>query len=349
MPKTAFPLSPNRIMPDFLTPQILLSLAVIGAGAFFLLNSAAIAVYAERRIAAFIQNRVGPNRVGPAGLLQPIADVLKLILKEDITPSQGNKTIHAIAPMIPVATALMTVAVIPFGDGLVGSNLDAGVLYLLAITSLGVYGVTLAGWASNSKYALLGGLRSAAQMLSYELPMGMAVASCILFAGSLSMVDVVNSQDMIWNIFRNPLGFLIFFVAALAEANRTPFDLVEAEQELVGGFHTEYSSMKFGMFFLAEYMHVTIGSMLVTSFFLGGYHLPFAPLWLPELSPLWKGVLDVLVFLGKTLFIAFTYIWIRWTIPRFKYDQLMRLGWSKLLPLSIINFLVIASVLYFFR
>jgi NADH-quinone oxidoreductase subunit H len=306
-------------------------------------------VYAERRIAAFIQNRVGPNRVGPLDLLQPIADVLKLILKEDITPTQGNKTIHAIAPMIPVATALMTVAVIPFGDGLVGADLNAGVLYLLAITSLGVYGVTLAGWASNSKYALLGGLRSAAQMLSYELPMGMAVASCILFAGSLSMVDVVNSQDMVWNIFRNPLGFIIFFVAALAEANRTPFDLVEAEQELVGGFHTEYSSMKFGMFFLAEYMHVTIGSMLVTSFFLGGYHLPFAPLWLPELSPLVKGILDVHVFLGKTLFIAFTYIWIRWTIPRFKYDQLMRLGWSKLLPLSIINFMVIAAILYFFR
>lgn len=336
-------------MLDFLTPQILLSLSVIGAGAFFLLNSAALAVYAERRIAAFIQNRVGPNRVGPMGLLQPIADVLKLILKEDITPTQGNKTIHAIAPMIPVATALMTVAVIPFGDGLVGADLNAGVLYLLAITSLGVYGVTLAGWASNSKYALLGGLRSAAQMLSYELPMGMAVASCILFAGSLSMVDVVNSQDMIWNIFRNPLGFIIFFVAALAEANRTPFDLVEAEQELVGGFHTEYSSMKFGMFFLAEYMHVTIGSMLVTSFFLGGYHLPFAPLWLPELSPLVKGILDVHVFLGKTLFIAFTYIWIRWTIPRFKYDQLMRLGWAKLLPLSIINFMVIAAILYFFR
>jgi len=336
-------------MLDFLTPQILLSLSVIGVGAFFLLNSAALAVYAERRIAAFIQNRVGPNRVGPMGLLQPIADVLKLILKEDITPTQGNKTIHAIAPMIPVATALMTVAVIPFGDGLVGADLNAGVLYLLAITSLGVYGVTLAGWASNSKYALLGGLRSAAQMLSYELPMGMAVASCILFAGSLSMVDVVNSQDMVWNIFRNPLGFIIFFVAALAEANRTPFDLVEAEQELVGGFHTEYSSMKFGMFFLAEYMHVTIGSMLVTSFFLGGYHLPFAPLWLPELSPLVKGILDVHVFLGKTLFIAFTYIWIRWTIPRFKYDQLMRLGWAKLLPLSIINFMVIAAVLYFFR
>jgi NADH-quinone oxidoreductase subunit H len=336
-------------MLDFLTPQILLSLSVIGVGAFFLLNSAALAVYAERRIAAFIQNRVGPNRVGPLGLLQPIADVLKLILKEDITPTQGNKTIHAIAPMIPVATALMTVAVIPFGDGLVGADLNAGVLYLLAITSLGVYGVTLAGWASNSKYALLGGLRSAAQMLSYELPMGMAVASCILFAGSLSMVDVVNSQDMVWNIFRNPLGFIIFFVAALAEANRTPFDLVEAEQELVGGFHTEYSSMKFGMFFLAEYMHVTIGSMLVTSFFLGGYHLPFAPLWLPELSPLMKGILDVHVFLAKTLFIAFTYIWIRWTIPRFKYDQLMRLGWSKLLPLSIINFMVIAAVLYFFR
>jgi NADH-quinone oxidoreductase subunit H len=336
-------------MPDFLTPPIVLSLAVIGGGAFFLLNSAALAVYAERRVAAFIQNRVGPNRVGPLGLLQPIADVLKLILKEDVTPTQGNKTIHAIAPMIPVITALMTVAVIPFGDGLVGADLSAGVLYLLAITSLGVYGVTLAGWASNSKYALLGGLRSAAQMISYELPMGMAVASCVLLAGSLSMVDVVNSQIMVWNIFINPIGFIIFLVAALAEANRTPFDLVEAEQELVGGFHTEYSSMKFGMFFLAEYMHVTIGGMLVTAFFLGGHHLPLAPLWLPDL-PVWmKGVLDVSVFLTKTIFISFVYIWIRWTIPRFKYDQLMRLGWGKLLPLSIINFMVIAAVLYALR
>lgn len=308
----------------------------------FLLQSAAIVVYVERRVAAFIQNRIGPNRVGPFGLLQPLADVLKLILKEDVTPTQGNRMLHTIAPMIPVTTALLTVAVIPFGDGLVASNLNIGVLYLLAVTSLGVYGVTMAGWASNSKFSLLGGLRAAAQMVSYELPLGMAVASCVLLAASLSVVDVVNAQSMWWFVFLNPVGAIIFIVASFAEANRTPFDLVEAEQELVGGFHTEYSSMKFGMFFLAEYMHVVIGSMLITTFFFGGYHLPFADAWLPEMSAFWKGVIDVNVFLAKTSFWVFVFIWVRWTIPRFKYDQLMNLCWSRLLPLSILNFVFIA-------
>jgi len=254
--------------------------------------------------------------------------------------------LHTLAPLVPVVTALMTVAVIPFGDGLVVANLNVGVLYLLAVASLSVYGVTMAGWASNSKYSLLGGLRSAAQMVSYELPMGMAVASVALLASSLSVVDVVNAQAMWWFIFLNPIGAVIFIVASFAEANRTPFDLVEAEQELVGGFHTEYSSMKFGMFFLAEYMHVVIASMLISTFFFGGYHLPFAPLWLPELSPFLKGVLDIHVFLAKTVFWIFVFIWVRWTIPRFKFDQLMRLGWSRLLPLSIVNFMVIAIVLY---
>ena len=311
-----------------------------------LLNSAAIAVYAERRIAAAIQNRLGPNRVGPFGLLQPIADVVKLLLKEDVTPARGFKTIHAIAPMIPVITALMTVAVIPFGDGLYATDINAAVLYLLAVNSLGVYGVTLGGWASNSKYSLLGGLRAAAQMISYELPMGMAIASCILFAGSLSMIDVVNSQEVWWNIFRNPIGAVIFIVAAFAEANRTPFDLVEAEQELVGGFHTEYSGMKFGMFFLAEYMHVMIGSMLITTFFFGGYHLPFAGYWLPEMGSMAKAILDVSVFTLKTFFWAFVYIWVRWTIPRFKYNQVMKLGWKRMLPISILNFIVLAILIY---
>jgi len=311
-----------------------------------LLNSAALAVYAERRVAAFIQNRVGPNRVGPFGLLQPFADVLKLILKEDVTPAHGFKTIHTIAPVIPVVTALMTVAVIPFGEGLYVTDINAGVLYLLAMTSLGVYGVTLAGWSSNSKYSLLGGLRAAAQMISYELPMGMAIASCILFSNSLSMLEVADSQLYWWNIFRNPIGGVIFVVAAFAEANRTPFDLVEAEQELVGGFHTEYSSMKFGMFFLAEYMHVVIGSMLITTFFFGSYHLPFSGYWLPELSATWKTVLDVAVFTGKTVFFIFLYIWVRWTIPRFKYNQVMKLGWSRLLPISIANFVVLAVLIY---
>ena len=327
-------------------PVTTTSYIVLGTALFMLLNSAAIAVYAERRISAFIQNRYGPNRVGPLGLFQPLADVVKLLLKEDVTPAQGFKTIHAIAPMIPVITALMTVAVIPFGDGLYATDINAAVLYLLAVNSLGVYGVTLGGWASNSKYSLLGGLRAAAQMISYELPMGMAVASCILFSGSLSMIDVVNSQEVWWNIFRNPIGAVIFIVAAFAEANRTPFDLVEAEQELVGGFHTEYSSMKFGMFFLAEYMHVMIGSMLITTFFFGGYHLPFAGYWLPEMSPMIKGILDVSVFTLKTVFWAFVFIWVRWTIPQFKYNQVMKLGWKRMLPISIFNFLGLAVIIY---
>ena len=323
------------------------SYIVLGTALFMLLNSAAITVYAERRVAAFIQNRVGPNRVGPLGLLQPIADVLKLILKEDVTPVQGHKTIHTLAPLIPVITALMTVAVIPFGDGLYATNINAGVLYLLAVASLGVYGVTLAGWASNSKYSLLGGLRAAAQMISYELPLGMAVASVVIFVGSLSVVDVALAQENWWFVFLNPVGAIIFIIAAFAESNRTPFDLVEAEQELVGGFHTEYSSMKFGMFFLAEYMHVVINSMLMVTFFFGSYHLPFAGYWLPELSPVLKGFLDVTVFITKTAFFVFLFIWVRWTIPRFKFNQVMKLGWSRLLPISIINFAVIAAILYF--
>ncbi|MGM0589334.1 MAG: NADH-quinone oxidoreductase subunit NuoH [Bacteroidota bacterium] len=319
---------------------------VLGIGAFMLLNTAAVNVYLERRLSAFIQNRHGPNRVGPFGLLQPIADVIKLLLKEDVTPIRGYKVIHTIAPMIPVITALMVVAVIPFGEGLFVTDINAGLLYVLAFTSLGVYGVTLAGWSSNSKYSLLGGLRAAAQMLSYELPMGMALASVILFSGSLSMVEIVNSQSTWWNIFVNPIGAVIFIIAAFAEANRTPFDLVEAEQELVGGFHTEYSGMKFGMFFLAEYMHVTIASMLITTFFFGGYHLPLADLWLPEMSVTAKALLDIAVFTAKTFFWIFVIIWVRWTIPRFKYNQVMKLGWSKLLPLSIVNFVVIAAILY---
>jgi len=331
-----------------MTEVTVTSFIVLGTALFMLLNSAAIAVYAERRVAAFIQNRVGPNRVGPFGLLQPIADVVKLLLKEDVTPTDGSRFIHTIAPMIPVITALMTVAVIPFGEGLYATDINAGVLYLLAVASISVYGVTLAGWASNSKYSLLGGLRAAAQMISYELPLGMAVASVVIFVGSLSVVDIAVAQENWWFVFLNPVGAIIFIIAAFAESNRTPFDLVEAEQELVGGFHTEYSSMKFGMFFLAEYMHVVINSMLMVTFFFGSYHLPFAGYWLPELSPLLKGVLDISVFVGKTAFFVFLFIWVRWTIPRFKYNQVMKLGWSRLLPISILNFLIIAAVLFFF-
>ncbi len=322
------------------------SYIILGIALFMLLNSAAITVYAERRVAAFIQNRVGPNRVGPLGLFQPIADVVKLLLKEDVTPYKSYRFLHTVAPMIPVVTALLTVAVIPFGEGIFVTNINAGVLYLLAVASLGVYGVTLAGWASNSKYSLLGGLRAAAQMISYELPLGMAVASVVIFVGSLSVVDVAAAQVNWWFVFLNPIGAIIFIVAAFAESNRTPFDLVEAEQELVGGFHTEYSSMKFGMFFLAEYMHVVINSMLMVTFFFGSYHLPFAGYWLPELPVVAKAILDITVFTGKTAFFVFLFIWVRWTIPRFKFNQVMKLGWNRLLPISIINFIVIAGILF---
>ena len=277
--------------------------------------------------------------------------LVKLLLKEDVTPIQGNKTLHSLAPMIPVITALITIAVVPFGRDLYIVDINIAALYLLAVTSLGVYGVTLAGWASNSKFSLLGGLRAAAQMLSYELPMGMAVASVVLIAGSLRLTEIVDSQEFLWNIFVNPIAWVIFTVCAFAEANRTPFDLVEAEQELVGGFHTEYSGMKFGMFFLAEYMHVMIGSLLISTFFFGGYHLPFAGYWFDRnwFSTEVMMLIDVSVVLIKTLFFAFVFIWVRWTIPRFKFNQLMHLGWNNLLPLSIVNFMIVAIVIYLLR
>ncbi len=332
-----------------MSPELVTSLIIAFVALFVVLNTAAIVVFAERRLAGFIQNRPGPNRVGPIGILQPLADVLKLLFNEDITPIYGRKALHTIAPIIPVITAIAAIAVIPFATGVVASDINVGVLYLLAVTSMGVYGVTLGGWASNSKYSLLGGLRSAAQMVSYELPMGIAVASCVLYAASLNMVEIVDSQEFWWNVFRNPIGFVIFIIAAFAEANRAPFDLVEAEQELVGGFHTEYSGMKFGTFFLAEYMHVVIGSMLIVTFFFGGYHLPFAGYWLPEMSETATIILDLIVFSVKTLFFVFLFIWVRWTLPRFKFNDLMNYSWSRLLPLGIINFVVIASAIMIYN
>ena len=332
-----------------MSPELATSLIIAFAGLFVVLNTAAIVVFAERRLAGFIQNRPGPNRVGPIGILQPLADVLKLLFNEDITPIYGRKSLHTIAPIIPVITAIGAIAVIPFAGGIVASDINVGVLYLLAVTSMGVYGVTLGGWASNSKYSLLGGLRSAAQMVSYELPMGIAIASCVLYAASLNVVEIVDSQEFWWNVFRNPIGFVIFIIAAFAEANRAPFDLVEAEQELVGGFHTEYSGMKFGTFFLAEYMHVIIGSMLIVTFFFGGYHLPFAGYWMPELASTAQIILDLIVFSVKTLFFVFVFIWVRWTLPRFKFNDLMHFSWSRLLPLGIINFVVIASAIMIYN
>jgi len=323
--------------------------------AFLVINgmllSASLLVYAERRVSAFIQNRPGPNRVGPLGLFQPFADVLKFVLKEDVQPAQSNKFIHAMAPVLMVVVAMSTAALIPFAEGVVVADVGVGAVMLLALTSISVYGVTLAGWSSNSKFPLLGGLRSAAQMVSYELSMGLAVISVALIAGSLNFMTIVEDQAagqalLGWNIVRNPLGGLIFIVTAFAETNRAPFDLPEAEEELVGGYHTEYSGMKFGMFFLAEYVNFFIASFFIVTLFFGGYLLPFQPL-LIDLIPALAGstMLAVLQFLSLMLkvgFFAFLFIWARWTFPRFKYNQLMNVGWKYLLPIALANALLVA-------
>ncbi len=320
-----------------------------------LLLSAASLVYAERKLAAFIQQRFGPNRVGPRGLLQPFADVLKLVMKEDIIPVSSSRFIHALAPFLMILIAFSTISVVPLARGVFIADVGVGILVILALTSLSVYGVTLAGWSSNSKYSLLGGLRSSAQMVSYELSMGAAVVSVVVLSGTLSLTGIVESQAgwFGWYAVRNPIGFIIFFVTALAETNRAPFDLPEAEQELVGGYHTEYSGMKFGMFFLAEYVNMFMACFFITTLFLGGYLLPFEGIildWFPALEgSLWLGVLQILALLAKAAFLAFVFIWIRWTLPRLRYDQLMRLGWQWLLPIALGNVILIAGLMLLFR
>ncbi|MEK7671422.1 MAG: NADH-quinone oxidoreductase subunit NuoH [Bacteroidota bacterium] len=311
-------------------------------------------VYAERRISAFIQNRIGPNRVGWWGLMQSPADVLKLFIKEDIVPVKANKFIHSLAPVISITVALVTIAVVPFGNTielfgrqikLMIADVNIGVLYILALTSLGVYGITLSGWSSNNKYSLLGGLRSSAQMISYELSMGLSIIGVIMIAGTLQLDKIVESQaHALWYIWRTPIGFITFLVASFAETNRLPFDLPEAEPELVGGYHTEYSGMKFGAFFLAEYANMITSSALIVTLFLGGWQLP--GLHTLGLSPLWESILQVLTFMIKVGGMLFFYIWIRWTIPRFRYDQLMNLGWKVMLPLALLN-LFVTGVLHF--
>ena len=311
-------------------------------------------VYAERRVSAFMQGRLGPNRVGPQGLLQPIADGIKFLMKEDIIPAGVNKPIYLLAPAMLLIPALMTFAVIPFGATitLLGrevplqvADLNVGILYILALTSIGVYGLVLAGWASNSKYSLIGGLRSSAQLISYELAMGLSVVSVILLAGSLKLNVIVEDQQgylLSWNVFKQPVAFLIFLVAVYAETNRLPFDLTEAEQELVGGYHTEYSSMKFAMFFTAEYANMVTAAALTVTLFFGGWDVPL----LNETSMGALGaILSVLSFVLKTAFFLFLFIWVRWTFPRFRYDQLMKLGWKVMLPLALINIFVTGGYL----
>src|SRR3989338_7051860 len=324
-----------------------------------LLTGAALTTWAERKISAFIQNRVGPNRIGWAGIFQIVADMVKLVMKEDIVPKSANRFVHDLAPMISLTVAMSTFAVIPFGNTIeiAGQNIklmvadvNVGVLYILAMTGMGVYGVTLAGWSSNNKYSLLGGLRSSAQLISYELSMGMSLIGVIMIAGSVRLDQIVLQQTEYvggwlpaWNIFLQPVGFVTFLVSAFAETNRLPFDLPEAEPELVGGYHTEYSGMKFGMFMISEYINMITASAVVTTLFLGGWHLPFAETWV--LSPFTLALLQVGTFAAKVICMIFFFIMIRWTIPRFRYDQLMKLGWKWMLPLAIANVLVTGLVL----
>ena len=313
-----------------------------------------IMIYAERRISAFMQGRLGPNRVGPQGLLQPIADGIKFLMKEDVIPAGVDKPVYLLAPAMLLIPALMTFAVIPFGSSITifgrdiplqVADLNVGILYVLALTSIGVYGLVLAGWSSNSKYPLIGGLRSSAQLISYELAMGLAIVSIVLLAGSLRLNDIIANQQgyfLSWNICKQPLAFLIFLIAIYAETNRLPFDLTESEQELVGGYHTEYSSMKFAMFFMAEYANMITGAALTVTLFFGGWDVPF----INESSMGILGtILSILSFAFKTAFFLFLYIWVRWTFPRFRYDQLMNLGWKVLLPLALINIFLTAGYL----
>lgn len=311
----------------------------------------------ERKIAGWIQDRFGPNRVGPGGVLQPIADAVKFLLKEDIIPSHVDRFLYLLAPAFLLIPALVNFAVIPFGEKLVYftesgykifnfqiADLNIGILYVFAIASLGVYGIVVGGWASNNKYSLLGGLRASAQMISYEISMGLSVISVILLASSLRLNDIVVDQTGLWNAFRQPLAFLIFLVSAFAETNRVPFDLPEAEQELVGGYHTEYSSMKFAAFMLSEYINMITASAMIVTLFLGGWHVPFLfEIWHP--NELVKQLIQVGAFALKTGFLLFFFIWVRWTLPRFRYDQLMNLGWKTLLPLALLNIVVTSVIL----
>ncbi|MCX8112551.1 MAG: NADH-quinone oxidoreductase subunit H [Bacteroidia bacterium] len=314
---------------------------------------AAYATLAERKISAWIQDRVGPNRVGPWGLLQPLADVLKLVFKESFQPASTYRFLQILAPVLMVTLAMGALAILPLSPHLSLFEGSIGILYLLGVLSLSVYGLSLAGWATASKYSLLGGLRSGAQVVSYELALGLALLSVLLLtahhlpnANPLLPRTIVEAQREAWFVLINPIGFLIYVVAAFAEANRAPFDLVEAEQELVGGYHTEYSAIRFGAFFVAEYMNMITASALISTFFFGGYLGPFEEaLGVSTWQPIWQNVWGISWLLAKTLFWVFVFIWVRWTLPRFRYDHLMRIGWKVLLPLGVLNLAALAGLL----
>jgi NADH-quinone oxidoreductase subunit H len=325
------------------------------------LVTVALLTLAERKVSAWIQDRHGPNRTGPGGLLQPAADGVKNFMKEELSPGAGNSVIFTLAPAISFCTALLSWAVIPFASplptpwGVVSmsiAQLPVGYIFTLAIGSLGVYGITLAGWSSNNKYSLLGGLRSSAQMISYEVSMGLSIIPVLLLAGNVTMDGIIRQQQlggMSWNIINLSVAFIVFLISAFAETNRLPFDMPETESELVAGYHTEYSSMKFSMFFIAEYANMLTASGMMATLFLGGWDIPFTS-WDNTGDPsLLKVLATLLSFMLKAGFFLFFYMWVRWTVPRFRYDQLMALGWRFLLPLSLVYIVLIASVILGFQ
>ena len=308
------------------------------------LTVAAYATYGERKIAAFFQDRIGPNRAGPFGLLQPLADGAKFFTKEDFMPNAAERWLYILAPGAFMFVACMTSAVIPWGTvltifdkpiSLQLTDLNIGILYILGFTSLGVYGIMIGGWASNNKYSLYGAIRASSQMISYELAMGLSLIAVVMLTGTLSLKEMAAQQaGLNWNIWYQPLGFLIFFICALAECNRAPFDMAECETELIGGYHTEYSSMKLGFFLFAEYINMFISCAVIATVYFGGYNFPLVdPGWL-------GGLMGPIVMFAKTFFFIFVFMWIRWTLPRFRYDQLMHLGWKSLIPLAILNMLL---------
>ena len=315
-----------------------------------LLTGFAYTTYMERKLLARFQSRYGPNRAGPFGLLQPVADGVKLIFKEDLVPAQADKLIFTLAPIITAVPAWIILAVVPLGtvqlfgrsiDLSIAGNLNVGILYIASITSISVYGIVLAGWSSNNKYAIMGGIRSTAQMISYELALGLAFVGPIMIAGSMSLGQIVETQSKIgWFVFWCPVGFIVYLIAALAEINRPPFDMPEAEQELTAGYHVEYSGMKFALFMLTEYTKMIVVSVIAATLFLGGYHFPFLTDQWPWLGPV--------VLLGKVLLLMYGIIWVRATLPRVRYDQLMALGWKILLPLALASVFLTAVFMFVF-
>jgi NADH-quinone oxidoreductase subunit H len=324
------------------------------------MGTVAYLIYVERKVAAYAQDRIGPNRAGrefgvPFGLLQPLADGAKMLIKEDVVPGYVSRPLYLLAPLIAIVAAMLGFAVVPFGpvgpdqfmNFQIAPNVNIGILFVFAVGSLAVYGVILAGWASNNKYAFIGSLRSSAQLISYEIPLGLSILGMVLISGSLDLNQIVNWQNrIVWGVLVQPIGFLLFLVSAFAETNRLPFDLPESEQELVGGFHTEYSGMKFGMFFLGEYLHVITVSYLTVILFFGGWALPYV--LDPSQTSFLSAVLKVLVLLVKVALMILFIMWVRWTLPRFRYDQLMDLAWKSLIPLALVNVVATAAVVQLF-